>query len=118
MEKQTLDWQETRRQGKLTRKSETEVIRQLIEYAREQGSQNPDKLYMVYSKLANKVAGIEDRDRSNVMQLNNLSIIENIILQCIDVYKRQAWFLLSNRLKGRAASTRENVFIDYLNNLF
>lgn len=83
MEKQTLDWQETRRQGKLTRKSETEVIRQLIEYARGQGSENPDKLYMVYSKLANKVAGIEDRDRSNVMQLNNLSVIENIILQCI-----------------------------------
>ena len=42
------------------------------------------KLYMTYSKLANKMAGISKRDEATVMQLNNLSLIENIILHVID----------------------------------
>ena len=85
LERQTQTWQETRYQGKLTRKSETAVIQQLVEYAREQGSQNADKLYMTYSKLANKMAGITSRDTADVMQLNNLNVIENIILHCIQL---------------------------------
>ena len=38
LERQTQTWQETRYQGKLTRKSETDVIKQLIEYAHEQAA--------------------------------------------------------------------------------
>lgn len=83
LEKQTSQWLETRSQGKLTRKSETDTIKQLIEYAKEQGSTHSDKLYVVYSKLANNSIGIKDRDNTTVMQLNNLSLIENIILNCI-----------------------------------
>lgn len=85
LERQSQTWIETRQQGKLTRKSETDVIQKLIEYAKQQGSSNSDKLYMTYSKLANKIAGISKRDEANVMQLNNLSLIENIILNCIQV---------------------------------
>lgn len=83
LEKQTSAWIETRQQGKLTRKSETDVIKQLIEYAKSQGSEHSDRLYMTYSKLANKMAGIKKRDEATVMQLNNLSLMENIILNCI-----------------------------------
>jgi len=83
LEKQSHTWIETRHQGKLTRSSETDVIKQLVEYAKEQGSSNSDKLYMTYSKLANKMAGVKNRDESSVMQLNNLSLIENIILNCV-----------------------------------
>ena len=43
-----------------------------------------DKLYMTYSKLANKMAGIANREEASIMQLNNLSMIENIILKVID----------------------------------
>jgi len=85
LERQTQTWQETRYQGKLTRKAETDVIKQLVEYAKEQGSQNADKFYMTYSKLGNKMAGIASRDTANVMQLNNLNVIENIILHCIQL---------------------------------
>lgn len=85
LERQTQTWQETRYQGKLTRKAETNVIKQLIEYAKGQGSQNADKLYLTYSKLANKMAGIASRDTASVMQLNNLNTIENIILHCIQL---------------------------------
>lgn len=85
LERQSQTWLETRHQGKLTRKYETDVIQKLVEYARQQGSEHSDKLYITYSKLANKIAGISKRDEANVMQLNNLSLIENIILNCIQV---------------------------------
>lgn len=83
-EKSTQAWFETRQAGKLTRKAETDTIKKLVEYAKEQGSTHADMLYMTYSKLANKMAGIQKRDEATVMQLNNLSLMENIILHVID----------------------------------
>lgn len=83
-EKQTQTWIETRKAGKLTRKAETDIIKNLVEYAKTQGSQHADKLYMTYSKLANKMAGVSKRDEATVMQLNNLSLMEHIILCVID----------------------------------
>ncbi len=83
-ERSTLEWKESRIQGKLTRKSETDTIQRLVEYAKCQGSAHADKLYIVYSKLANKMAGVQDRDKATVTQLNNLSMMENIILHIID----------------------------------
>lgn len=82
-EKSTTIWIETRRQGKLTRKAETDVIKELVEYAKAQGSKHAHMLYTVYSKLANAMAGVTDRDNASVSQLNNLSIFENIILTII-----------------------------------
>lgn len=83
LERQSKEWQVTRQQGKLTRSAETDVLKHLVEYAKEQGSKNADKLYMTYSKLANKVIGINGRDNATVSQLNNLSLAENIILHCV-----------------------------------
>ena len=82
-EKSTTIWLETRKQGKLTRKAETDVIKELVEYAKDQGSMHSQMLYMTYSKLANAMAGISKRDNASVTQLNNLSIFENIILTII-----------------------------------
>ena len=82
-EKSTEAWLETRQQGKLTRKAETDVIQKLVEYAKGQGSEHAEMLYMTYSKLANKMAGVKNRDEATVSQLNNLSLMENIILNCI-----------------------------------
>lgn len=83
-ERQTQTWIETRQAGKLTRKAETDTIQRLVEYAKEQGSSHADMLYVTYTKLANKMAGISKRDEATVMQLNNLSLMENIILHIID----------------------------------
>lgn len=83
-EKATQTWAETRKAGKLTRKAETDTIKKLVDYAKTQGSEHSEKLYMTYSKLANKMSGISKRDEATVMQLNNLSLIENIILHVID----------------------------------
>lgn len=80
LEKQTQEWIEQRHQSKLTRKAETAVLKQLVEYAKDQGSSHSDMLYVTYSKLANRMCGISDRDNASLQQLNELSFIENIIL--------------------------------------
>lgn len=113
-ERHTSTWIETRQQGKLTRKAETDTIKQLVEYAKEQGSTHADMLYMTYSKLANKYAGIDKRDNASVMQLNNLSLMEHIILNVIqngitagvhykDIYKAS---------KERLESMRDIAFLE------
>ena len=79
-EKSTQMWISAREAGKLTRKSETDVIKELIEYAKSQGSSHSDKLYIVYSNLANKMAGVKNRDEATVQQLGRLDMAEQIIL--------------------------------------
>lgn len=83
LEKQSDAWREARIAGKLTRKSETDVIKELVEYAKAQGSEHADMLYLTYSKLANKTAGIRKRDLSNAKQLNTLDEVENMIIHVI-----------------------------------
>lgn len=82
-EKQTAEWIETRKQGKLIRKDETNIIQKLVEYAKEQGSSHADMLYMTYSKLANKMAGITNREQATILQLNDLSTMERIIAKVV-----------------------------------
>lgn len=82
-EKKTLGWLETRKLGKLTRRSETDVIKELIAYAKTQGSKNAEMLYVTYSKLANKMAGISSRDLAGIKQLNDLESVEGMILHVI-----------------------------------
>lgn len=79
-EKSTQMWISAREAGKLTRKSETDVIKELIEYAKSQGSSHSDKLYIVYSNLANKMAGVKNRNEATVQQLGRLDMAEQIIL--------------------------------------
>lgn len=83
-EKQSQSWIETRTFGKLSRKAETDVLKQLVEYAKQQGSEHADMLYMTYSKLANKTVGVTNRDTATAKQLMNLSVTENIILKVVE----------------------------------
>ena len=55
-QKSTSAWVETRQYGKLTRKAETDTIQKLVEYAKEQGSEHSDKLYITYTRLLQKRA--------------------------------------------------------------
>lgn len=78
-EKQTPDWQRARQLAKETRKDEADVIRRFVEYARSQGSKNADRYYTSVSELANKSAGIENRDFSDSDRLHTLHFIERVI---------------------------------------
>ena len=85
LEKQSDAWRQARITGKLTRHSETDTIKKLVEYAKEQGSEHADMLYVVYSRLADKMAGINKRDLSNTKQLNTLDAVENMIIRVIEL---------------------------------
>lgn len=84
IEKQSQLWTETRITNKENRIKETDVIKLLEDYAKEQGSKNSDKLYMVYTKLAKSVVGGK-RDSVSASELNNLTLVESIILQTIQI---------------------------------
>ena len=49
--------EETKESNKKNRLQETDVIKELVEYAKGQGSTHSDRLYIVYTKLAKKVVG-------------------------------------------------------------
>ena len=72
-------WADARALGKYVRREETDAIKLLVDYARMQGSQNAERYYINLSKLADRVAGIEDRDNATVMQLTDLRAVERII---------------------------------------
>lgn len=84
IEKQSKLWNDTRLASKANRLKETDVIKLLAEYAEKQGSTHSNKLYIVYTKLANTVIDCK-RDNADVMQLNNITLVENIILQTIRI---------------------------------
>lgn len=83
-EKQSKVWIEVRETNKQNRLKETDVIQQLVVYAKEQGSKHPDKLYMVYTKLAKNVID-GDRDNIGIADLSTLTLIESVILQTIRI---------------------------------
>ena len=64
--RQNNEWLLTRKQGKITRRKETDAIAVLIPYAKSQGSNNADRLYIVYSRLVNRLAGVDDGTRETV----------------------------------------------------
>lgn len=105
MERKTNIWLETRQQGKLIRRTETDVIQKLVEYAKAQGSQHADMLYVTYTKLANKMAGIAKRDSATTAQLNDLSTMErliaNVVLDGIEngVHYKEIYQNSKNRLE-------------------
>lgn len=83
-EKQTPEWQESRRTGITARKTETDAIKRLCECATVQGSKHPERLYTAYTKLANKAAGITTRNAATSLQISILTVAESIIAQTID----------------------------------
>ena len=66
IDKAKSEWLLTRQQGKLVRREETDAIQELIEYAKKQGSEHSEKLYMTYSKLVNSLIGIKANSRDKV----------------------------------------------------
>lgn len=84
-ERQTRGWLMARTEGKKARRLETDAIKLFVEYAKAQGSKNPGKYYMNFTKLANQVVGIKpgDRDSGTTAQLLDLRMVENVIDRAI-----------------------------------
>lgn len=84
IEKQSQLWNDTRLASKENRLKETDVLKLLVEYAKEQGSTHSDKLYLTYTKLANSIVD-GTRDDMTVTELNTLTLVESIIKQTIEI---------------------------------
>lgn len=84
IEKQSKLWNDTRLASKENRLKETDVIKLLTEYAKEQGSTHSDKLYLIYTKLANSIV-CGQRDDMTASELNTLTLVESIIKQTIEI---------------------------------
>lgn len=80
-EKQSEEWLQTRKQGKLVRRGETDVIQQLIQYAINLGCKNTKFFYSNYSKMVNKFNGIGTGQREFVDwgTLNKIAQSEDIV---------------------------------------
>lgn len=85
LERQSTEWLQTRKHGKLTRRHETDVIAELIEYATGQGSKNANKMYISYSKMVNKLVGLGSGQREYATEkvLTTIAMIEDLILHTI-----------------------------------
>lgn len=80
-ERQSPIWQDTRALGKEIRRMETDAIKALVDYATAQGSQHAARYYQSISSLANRTAGIVERDKAHTVELSALLMVEKIIAQ-------------------------------------
>lgn len=68
-------------EGKKVRRSETDSIKMLVEYASAKGSKSAERYYTNVTKMTNSLLGIEagQRDDLSPNQLKQLSVIETIV---------------------------------------
>lgn len=82
--KNNPEWLTVEKHSKAVRKIETDTIKNLIEYAKAQGSKNANRLYIVYSSLINRLMGISERDSISPLERLQLAQLENIINRTIN----------------------------------
>lgn len=86
-EKNTAAYQIADQEERITRRTETDVIKEFVEYARAQGSTHADHYYSNYTRLAYKSVGITDKTTAAGSQLDDLSLVEHLIAHTL----RTAW---------------------------
>ncbi|MEK5277650.1 MULTISPECIES: Rha family transcriptional regulator [Paenibacillus] len=115
LERQSSEWLQTRKHGKLVRRQETDVIAELIVYAKKQGSKNADMLYMNYSKLVNSLVDIKagQRELATEKVLSVIALIEDLILNTVQeemsagVYYKEIY----QHCKAKATSMMQYVYL-------
>lgn len=83
-ERKSEQYINARKNGILTRKSETDMLKKLVEYAESQGSTHANMLYVTYTKLVNKLVRVKTRTDADARQLKDLETLERVILNVID----------------------------------
>ncbi|WP_339965566.1 hypothetical protein [Fusobacterium ulcerans] len=113
--KKDSDWLLTREKGKLVRRKETDVIQDLITYATEQGSQNSGKLYMTYSKLVNKLVGVEpnSRDKIEFKKLISIQQLEDLFSKVIKDNKDKKVYYKEIYQKCKELGTQYIAIVNY-----
>lgn len=78
-EKSTVAYRLSDQEERTTRRAETDVIKEFVEYARAQGSTHADHYYTNYTRLAYKAVGITDKMTAAGLQLDDLALVEHLI---------------------------------------
>ena len=89
------------------RNEETDVLKLLVIYAKNQGSKNPEMLYIVYTKLVYKILNIESgmRGHFNSNQLSLIATNEIIIAQTVielmkkDIHYKVIYKMVKHKLE-------------------
>ena len=70
-----------RNEGKIIRRVETDAIKEFIEYAKNNGSQNSERYYTIITKATNEILNIEkgQRDSLSAGQLDHLAMVERVV---------------------------------------
>ena len=121
LNKQNLSWQQDRNQGKIARKSETDVIQQFVEYAINQGSKKAQMYYMNITNMTYKALFLVSaaspkpfRDILDSMQLSFLTTAEYLIQAALDegmkksMYYKDVYQLCRDRVVGYAQQLPTN----------
>lgn len=114
VQKQNLEWQKTRSQGKLIRREETDVIKEFVEYAKSQGSSRPEMYYVNLSKATNKALFIVQdkfpnlREVLNTIQLVHVTTADSVVSMAIkegmkkELHYKDIYKLCKERLEAFA----------------
>lgn len=90
-------WLKARIEGKVSRRVETDTIKEFVEYATKQGSSNAKFYYSLLTKgtykalyILEKGANVKDmRERLNVLQLQQLAVAENLLQRTIGILMQE-----------------------------
>lgn len=84
-------WLGIRQETKEVRKDETDHIKAFIAYAKEQGSGNADRYYVILTKLINNRLGIDagGRDKADQKKLMKLKGLETVVGMHLDTLMRE-----------------------------
>lgn len=116
VQKQNADWLEKRKAGKIDRRVETDAIKEFIEYAKAQGSQNAPKYYMAISKMENKSLFLnlmavdfpKLRDAVSGISLTKLQMADRIVAKALkegmeqNTYYKEIFLLAKARVESFA----------------
>lgn len=112
-EKTSQEWLDARQHSKAVRHEETDTLKEFVEYAKAQGSTHAEKYYISFSRLANSMSGITDRDNATIGQLSSLSVMENIIRHKVseEMQRGKPYRDIFQDCKTRMSVVREMAFI-------
>lgn len=93
--KQNIEWNKTREQGKQIRLETTDTIKNFVEYATNQGSKSANMYYKHFTTATYKALQFMQqvkpklRDTLDLLELNQLILAENLCKERIDNYMKE-----------------------------
>lgn len=121
-EHKQLDWQQTRNQGKLNRRSATDAYQHFIEYAEAQGSKNAQHYYVLFTNMVYAELGVPKerniRDNLGARELIRIAAAEDLIVDVIyeaielDVEYHEIYRLAKIRVKNLVELLKKRITTD------